>query len=265
MCTGNRPWEASNADSSGQICGAPQLPQLYSASKILQEINDRAFPRILPEDKSLSFWLTVSLTGCLKGKSRFFHAVCKREMTKQVANMGTGGNSEGCMKYFWSFMENCTKKDRIITCWEIVNKPELWLIKHIQRSVIFKTVVRRETGRCSDVCHRLFVCPTRCSPSVLTRRFGGTARALGLCSSFCGGAMRQGLLQNVTESLPLMQHLCESPVTPVFFHIGDVQLINPCQVYSAGRSGFSSSPPILIFYCVSSYHICLLVDQACPA
>lgn len=89
---GNRPWEASNADSSSQICGAPQLPQLYSASKILQEINDRAFPQILPEDKSLSFRLTVNLTGCLKGQSSFFHAVCKGEMTKQVANMGTGGD-----------------------------------------------------------------------------------------------------------------------------------------------------------------------------
>lgn len=90
MRTGDGPWEISDADSSSQICGAPQLPQLYSASKILQEINDRAFPRILPEDKSLSFWLTVSLTACLKGHSSF-HAVCKGEMTKQVANVGTVG------------------------------------------------------------------------------------------------------------------------------------------------------------------------------
>lgn len=64
-------------------------------SKYCREINDRAFPWILPEDKSLSFRLTVNLTGCLKGQSSFFHAVCKGKMTKQVANVGTGEGELG--------------------------------------------------------------------------------------------------------------------------------------------------------------------------
>lgn len=119
-------------------------------------------------------------------------------------------------------------------------------------------MVRREAGRCSDVCYRLFVCPTRCSTSILTRSFRCTRYALGLHSSFCGGIMRQGLLQNAAESLPA-DAMCLwiiSSVTQVFCHIDVVQLINPGQVYSAGVSGFSTSAPILIITVLVTTFVC---------
>lgn len=73
--------------------------------------NDRAFPWILAEDKSLSFWLAVNLTGCLKGQSSSFHTACKGEQTERYLKWKAKTGDLGWLNETVLILPACTYKN----------------------------------------------------------------------------------------------------------------------------------------------------------